>query len=444
MKKQLLAALSAAGLALAGFGAGISSPAKAAGLPTVRVVSPVFNSANETFANDGLGAYYAAGGRSYYMYVGAGSTITITYAVTTDGTTPAANQAIDFLANAPYSKSTAAWTINGAAVGPSTDAATGFGLKVSGTTDSKGQVSFTIVNTDSSANAESVPASETAPRATSGRLYGNMKAVIPGVTDMQQVEDLVTFDITKAAAATIGGAGAPAPSPSPSASAGATPSPTPSASATPTPTKAANPTIRLTSPVFNGDNSVDSTGDIAQYYSAKTKAFYTYLAAGSIVSLTYHVTTDGTTPAANKEVNLYVDSAYSGSKANWVSGSTKITAPAAADATYGAKLTGTTDAKGDVTFTLKNTDTVGLENAPTKPNQDRGAIKPARLFGTIKPMLAGVSGDMDEDTDLVTFDIYAGAKAPAATSTITCVKGKSSKKVSGSKPVCPKGYTLKK
>ena len=58
--------------------------------------------------------------------------------------------------------------------------------------------------------------------------------------------------------------------------------------------------------------------------------------------------------------------------------------------------------------------------------------------------LAGVTDDKAEDTDLVTFDIYAGAKAAPASKTITCVKGKASKKVTGAKPVCPKGYTLKK
>ena len=55
-----------------------SQSVSAAGLPTVRVQTPVFNPANETFASDGLGQYYAAGGRSFFRYVGAGSTITVT------------------------------------------------------------------------------------------------------------------------------------------------------------------------------------------------------------------------------------------------------------------------------------------------------------------------------------------------------------------------------
>ena len=95
--------MTALALAAAGLGLTAITQAKAAGLPTVRVVTPVFNPANETFVADGLGQYYAAGGRSFYMYVGAGSTITITYAVTTDGTTPAVGKTIDLQVNAPYS-----------------------------------------------------------------------------------------------------------------------------------------------------------------------------------------------------------------------------------------------------------------------------------------------------------------------------------------------------
>ena len=175
----------------------------AAGLPTVRVVTPEFNPANETFASDGLGQYYAAGGRSYFKYVGAGSTITITYLVTSDGTAPAADKAVSFMVNAPYSGSKATWEVDGKAVGASSDSATGYGLLVAGKTDAAGKVSFTIKNTNTADSAMAIPASETQARATTGRVYGNMKLVIDGLSDMQQITDLLTFDITKAAATTI-------------------------------------------------------------------------------------------------------------------------------------------------------------------------------------------------------------------------------------------------
>ena len=404
------------------------SSSTAAGLPTVRVVSPDFNSANETFASDGLGQYYAAGGRSYFKYVGAGSTITITYIVTSDGTAPAADKTINFMVNAPYSGSKATWEVNGKSVGASQDSATGYGLLVTGKTNSAGKVSFTIKSTETAANAMAIPSSETQPRATSGRLYGNMKAVIDGLTDMQQVVDLLTFDITKAAAETL-----PA--------GGTTPTPTPTATPTPTPTVVAPkllPSMRLVSPAYGPSNSVDTTGDIAQYYSAKTRAFYTYIAAGTTLTLKYLVTKDGTTPLANTEVTLQINSPYSVSKANWLAGPTKIGVPASESAS-GADLKAKTNAAGEVTFVIKNTDTTGTEAVPASPN----AMAPkTRLYGTFKPVIPGF-GDKDADVDLVTFDVYAAPTPATKKTTITCIKGKLTKKVTAVNPKCPTGYKKK-
>ena len=403
---------------------------QAAGLPTVRVVSPDFNSQNETFASDGLGQYYAAGGRSFFKYVGAGSTITITYIVTSDGTAPASDKTINFMVNAPYSGSKATWEVNGKSVGASQDSATGYGLLVTGKTNSEGKVSFTIKSTETAANAMAIPSSETQPRATSGRLYGNMKAVIDGLTDMQQVVDLLTFDITKAAAETL-----PA--------GGTTPTPTPTATPTPTPTPTVVapkllPSMRLVSPAYGPTNSVDTTGDIAQYYSAKTRAYYTYIEAGSTLTLKYLVTKDGTTPLANTEVTLQINSPYSASKANWLAGTTKVGVPASESAS-GADLKAKTNAAGEVTFTIKNTDTTGTEAAPASPN----AMAPkVRLYGTFKAVIPGY-GDKEADVDLVTFDVYASAKPVVKATTITCVKGKITKKVTAVNPKCPTGYKKK-
>ena len=414
-----------------------SQSISASGLPTVRVLTPVFNPANETFASDGLGQYYAAGGKSFFRYVGAGSTITITYLVTSDGTTPAADKNVSLQVNAPYSGSKALWEVNGRSVGASQDSATGYGLSVPGKTDSAGKVSFTIKNTNTPDSAMAIPSSETQPRATSGRVYGNMKMIIDGLGDMQQVLDLLTFDITKAPAETIPAGSTPTPTASP------TPTPTPTASPTPTPTPTVVapkmlPSMRLLSPVYGPANSVDTTGDIAQYYSAKTRAYYTYIAAGSTLTLKYLVTKDGTVPLANTEVILQVNSPYSSSKANWLSGNTKIGVPASESAS-GADLKGRTNSAGEVTFAIKNTDTVGTEAVPASPN----ALAPkTRLYGTFKAVIPGY-GDKEADVDLVTFDVYAAAKPAVKATTITCVKGKTNKKVTAVNPKCPAGYKKK-
>jgi hypothetical protein len=260
-----------------------------------------------------------------------------------------------------------------------------------------------------------------------------MKLVIDGLTDLQQAIDLITFDVTKDVAETIGGAATPTPTATPTATATPTPTPTP----TPTVTApAALPSMRLISPAFGPSNSVDTTGDIAQYYSAKVRAYYTYIPAGTTLTLKYLVTSDGTKPLANKEVILQVNSPYSGSKANWLFGSTKITA-GASDSASGADLKGTTNALGEVTFIIKNTDTKGTEAKPASPN---APAPKDRLYGTFKAVIPGY-GDKESDVDLVTFDIYA---APVVKkTTITCVKGKTSKKVTAVNPKCPTGYKKK-
>ena len=199
-----------------------------------------------------------------------------------------------------------------------------------------------------------------------------------------------------------------------------------SAAAIPASSAAGLPSARLVAPLFDSKNSVDATGDIAQYYSAGTKAFYAYIGHGTKISLTYLVTTDGTKPAANQELRLQVNAPYSGSKANWLTEDGKpVTAQV--DANFGLELVGKTDAMGKVTFVLTNTDTTGLEEVPTSPTQDRGAIKPARLYGTMKPVIPG-KGDKEADTDLITLDITKSAASvlpavatptPSATATPT-------------------------
>lgn len=407
--KAVTARLALLALLVGGSLFGVTS-AKAADLPTIRVSTPTFSAQNETWANDQMGQYYAAGGRSYFRYIGAGTTVTVSYLVTTDGKTPLADKAVTFFVNSPYSGSNATWEINGTAVGRAIDSNPG--LSIAGKTDAAGKISFVLKNTNTAASAMEIPSSETQGRATSGRIYGTMKLSIDGLNDMQQIMDLIAFDITKSPATTITGAETPA--------------------------VVKVPSMRLVSPVYSKANSIDTTEFIAQYYSEKTRAWATYIAAGTTVTLKYFVTMDGVTPWANKEVSILVNAPYSESKATWTAGSKKIPVPANNES-FGAELKKKTDSKGYVTFSLKNTNTTNLENAPTVQNQALDKVTPARLFGTIKPIIPGY-GDKSSDTDLVTFDIH---KVMAKTK-IKCVSGKSTKTVIAIWPTCPSGYTLSK
>ena len=110
----------------------------------------------------------------------------------------------------------------------------------------------------------------------------------------------------------------------------------------------------------------------------------------------------------------------------------------ASDSASGYDLKGKTNAAGEVTFTIKNTDTTGTEAAPASQNAPAPKV---RLYGTFKAVIPGY-GDKDADVDLVTFDVYA-AKVLAKKTTITCLKGKVTKKVTAVNPKCPSGYKKK-
>ncbi len=408
---KIASAGTAIAIALFGLTAIVPSTS-AAGLPSVRLISPAYTAANSVDATGDIAQYYSPGTKAFYTYIAAGSTLTLKYHATTDGTTAAANIEIALQVNAPWSGSKANWISGSTIVGPQTDG--NFGAELKGTTNASGDVTFVITNTDTK-SLENTPTALNQDRAAikPARLYGTMKPIYPGKGDKESDTDLVTFDV----ASSLPGASTPTP--------------------VETPKSSGLPSMRLVSPVYTKANSVDSTSDIAQYYSAGTKAFYAYQAAGSTITLKYVVTTDGKTPYANKEVSILINAPWSGSMANWVSGS-KVAGPQSNDG-FGAEIKRKTNAKGEVSFTLKNTDTKNLENAPTAYNQDRGAIKPAPLYGTIKPIIPGF-GDKEADTDLLTLNIHT----PIVKTTIKCMKGTASKTVTGLLPACPAGYTLKK
>jgi hypothetical protein len=295
------------------------------------------------------------------------------------------------------------------------------------TTDSAGAVTFSITNKDTVGQASIPNDGKTIP---AGKIYTQL-AIWQGsyTSTSARASAQTTQDIDILEIHFLTEAKAPAP----------TPTPTPTATPTPTPTAPpVFPSMRLVSPAFGPSNSVDTTGDIAQYYSAKTRAFYTYIAAGTTLTLKYLVTKDGTAPLANTEVTLQVNSPYSVSKANWISGTTKIGVPAS-EAASGADLKAKTNAAGEVTFVIKNNDTTGTEAVPTSPN---APAPKTRLYGTFKPVIPGY-GDKDADVDLVTFDVYAAPKPVVKATTITCVKGKTTRKVTAVNPKCPAGFKKK-
>ena len=403
----------------------------AADIPTVKLVSPVISGSNsvDRTSNDlqiATQKWYREGSKSLVITSPEGKELTLKFLVTKDGTTPWAGQTLILQVGAPYSGSNGTWDANGTEIGPQagtwSDAAAG---QVTATTGADGFATFTFKNKNSGAKYKTsdVLSGSFQFSDNPNRRYTQFKPTIAGLGDYTEpylIKDIINVDIVQDGAAVT---------PTPTTSPSATPTPTP----TPTPVKTF-PSMRLISPAYGPANSVDTTGDIAQFYSAKTRAYYTYIAAGTTLTLKYKVTSDGTAPLVNTEVTLQANAQYSGSKANWISGATKI-APGS-DSAPGAQLKAKTNAAGEVTFVIKNTDTTGTEAKPASPNA--AAPITGRLYGTFKPVITGY-GDKDADIDLVTFDVYAAAKA----TTITCIKGKTTKKVTAVNPKCPAGYKKK-
>jgi hypothetical protein len=401
----------------------------AADAATVRLVSPVITPSTsvDRTSNDlqiATQKWYREGSKSLVITSPEGKELTLKFLVTKDGTTPWAGQTLILQVGAPYSGSNGTWDANGTEIGPQagtwSDAAAG---QVTATTGADGFATFTFKNKNSGAKYKTsdVLSGSFQFSDNPNRRYTQFKPTIAGLGDYNEpylIKDIINVDIVQDDATVT---------PTPTTSPSATPTPTP------TPVKTF-PSMRLISPAYGPANSVDTTGDIAQFYSAKTRAYYTYIAAGTTLTLKYKVTSDGTAPLANTEVTLQANSQYSGSKANWVSGATKI-APGS-DSAPGAQLKAKTNAAGEVTFVVKNTDTTGTEAKPASPNA--AAPTTGRLYGTFKPVITGY-GDKDADIDLVTFDVYAAAKA----TTITCIKGKTTKKVIAVNPKCPAGYKKK-
>ena len=438
--KKLISALTA--LSLMAMSVVVLQSAQAAGNTSIRwdkanssgfAWSLENKAANSDVAN--FVKYFTPGVNLIDVIAQVGSTLNFKFVVKDASGSPMANSPVTLVLNPGYTFGTAITNYSDGRAIPTVNGGPNDGMLVSLTSDATGSISFSLTNKDTSGQASIPNDGVTIPGgkqytqlAIWQGSYGSTPARAPAQSS-QDVDILEIHFLTEAKA----------PAPTPVAT--PTPTPTPTATPTPTPTVVAPkllPSMRLVSPAYGPSNSVDTTGDIAQYYSAKTRAYYTYIAAGTTLTLKYLVTTDGTTPLANTDVTLQVNAPYSMSKANWLSGSTKIGVPTA-DSASGADLKAKTNAAGEVTFTIKNTDTTGTEAAPATPN----AIAPkTRLYGTFKAVIPGY-GDKDADVDLVTFDVYAAAKAASKATTITCVKGKTTKKVTAIKPKCPSGYKKK-
>jgi hypothetical protein len=101
-------------------------------------------------------------------------------------------------------------------------------------------------------------------------------------------------------------------------------------------------------------------------------------------------------------------------------------------------LTASASGGGAVTYTTSSTDNCTVSGSTLNLIKAGNCIVTASQAGTAT--LAPISAS----TTIVLTDKEAAPKPVVAKKTITCVKGKASKKVTGTNPKCPAGYKLKK
>ena len=266
-----------------------------------------------------------AASRSWVKFVEAGSTLSLTYCATTTSGDAIANQDMTLKTGA----------INRAS----------FTGTLTATTDANGCATFSLQNTTSNDNAEPRPVAPS----TMDYWDDSRGATLGGIESTYNFEPTIGYDIEhvdRVWTHTVKAEVQDLPLPS-------------------------HVNIRLISPSMDlGSNAYDATDWIRPYIDANSKVFLTYLDAGSTTSFTYKATDADTGAAvANKSISLVVNANWSCSNATFeVNGVTA--GPDWCNGDGQTKVSGTTDANGEVTFSVKSTNTTDeAEARPSAFNQ---------------------------------------------------------------------------
>jgi len=311
-----------------------ATPDSATIVSTTGVVSgtsPIDNTVN----GDGwfINAYYSPTDKWQYNYITAGSTVSETWKVLGSNGQPLMNKAVTLEINFAGNGATWSHVVNGV------EQVTGAQDSMSGVTDNAGLVTFTFTNTDTATGSQ--PADKTSADTANGLEYFNTDlwartALIVGndiitanpnatVNQATTLNDLIILP-----AVTSGNGGG---------------STTPSGPTTSTPDVASLVSV---SGAANNNGIANDTPDglnwfLGQYFSALDNWDFVYVPEGGTVTENWHVADSTGAPIANQSVSLILAIPYSGSSANWTS-----------------NVNGTTDAHGNVSFAITNTDTATL------------------------------------------------------------------------------------
>lgn len=333
-------------------------------------------------STEGWAQYYAAGLGYYERGVEVGTTTHLSYTVTANGA-PYANKTVHLLLGKQYSGSNAKVSVNGQKY-------EGAEKVIDFTTDSAGQVSFDVVNTNDPVDADPYQPANTLNDKSGKHLFAQLALV--GEKGNQDVIDIIDLVYYK------------------------------NQSATPPTTY----NVRLAD--WNANNSFDGThvwgdGGLGSWFPANTGYFAHYVAAGSTFNLRYSVKTAAGVAAPNGTVvTLSLGTAWSGSNAKFtvngvaVSGMTKWNCCGSQldQATTTATVSG-----GYITVPMTALD--ALEDATVNPGS--ATANPDGLNPLFMQVKTHVEGNAITNQDWVNIVVTQPAAAP----TITSISGTSGK-----------------
>ena len=386
-KLGLLAKLVSPIVLLASVFAGSVAPAHAAASQTIIRLDGISsanasdNSADAaTFVGNG---WYNAGLRFFETHQVAGTTKHLSYTVTDETGAALANKTIHLLMGKAWSGSTAIISSGGQTTGGADCWCGNNQASVDGVTDSSGHVSFDVANTNNPSDGANYNADPTA-RFTGTHLFSQIAAVSGDAGDVIDIVDMV---FTKEASAV-------------------------------TPPVAALPVIRMVG--IDSNNAYERTGDESAFlgygYHGGLRVFTKQLPVGSTTTLTYVVSNanDGKN-IAGATVKLHVNKAWAGSNANVTVNGTNVNGTPYVDCggwygqcNDGAVITGTTNADGIVSFTLKSNDvSADAADIPASANAD---FTGKHLYSQIA---ANVGSDATDVEDIVDFVFYKQATIDA-------------------------------
>ena len=349
-------------------GGGTPPPSSTMVNPTIRLTSPSsFAWTDSATAATWVGnTWYYTGLRYGGLNEQVGSTFALTYHVTDDQGHAAASKTVTLKINKQYSNSTANFTGYPAS---SPDGS------LTGTTDASGNVTFHLTNTNTTADTCSTSAITAKP---AGPLYSQITAWINGqATDAIDITDVNIYGCIVTIPSVL-------------------------------------PTSRVQATGLLGlvnNDSADSGW--AQYYASGLHYFHAYVYQGSTVKLSWHVTDSTGGAAANTAVTLLVNKGCSASTATW-STSAGAVGPVGngnSPCVDGARVAGTTDASGNITFIFQDTSASGEASStstsivdPTTPG----------VYGQFALQVGTYSAANAESLDIVDLHILALPSLPSA------------------------------